>query len=391
MSYNFNQVNNRRNTNSLKWDVAENELPLWVADMDFQTAPCIVEALEKRVKTGIFGYTIVPDAWYHAIQKWWQRRYQYEIDESWLIFSTGVVPAISTAVKRLTNVGDNVVLQTPVYNIFFNSVVNHGRHVLENKLQYEDGNYTIDFKDLEAKLAHPQTTMMILCNPHNPIGKLWDRETLSHIGELCDRYHVTVIADEIHCDLTKPGKKYTPFAAVSEQCAMVSVSCYSATKAFSIPGLQSAIISIPNEALRAKMSRGLNSDEVAEPNAFAAEAVIAAFNEGEAWLEALNAYIEANKNTVRVFLEKELPAIKMVDSEATYLLWLDMCAVDPNATEIYHFLRARVGLYLSDGSQFGGNGSQFLRMNIACPEETLIEALKRLKTGIDAYQQKDVH
>jgi cystathionine beta-lyase len=259
--------------------------------------------------------------------------------------------------------------------------------VLENRLKYEDGNYAIDFEDLEAKLSHPQTTMMILCNPHNPIGKIWDRETLRRIGELCDRHHVTVIADEIHCDLTAPGKKYTPFAAVSTQCAEVSVSCYSATKAFSIPGLQSAIVSVPNEALRAKMSRGLNSDEVAEPNVFAAEAVIAAFNEGEPWLEALNTYIEANKNTVQSFLEAELPAIKLVHSEATYLLWLDMSEIDSNAADIYHFLREHVGLYLSDGGQFGGNGSQFLRMNIACPKETLMEALKRLKSGIDAYQK----
>lgn len=382
MKYDFDLQIDRRNTNSLKWDVAENELPMWVADMDFQTAPEVLSALKKRVEHGIFGYSIVPEEWNQAIMNWWKKRHDFQIQKEWLIFCTGVVPAISSTVRKLTTVGENVLIQTPVYNIFFNSIINNGRHVLESPLSYDGEVYHIDFKELEAKLAQPQTTMMILCNPHNPIGKIWDRETLERIGELCWKHHVLVISDEIHCDLTVPEHDYIPFASVSEKCKENSITCIAPTKAFNIAGLQTAAVIIPNEILRHKVNRALNTDEVAEPNAFAIEATVAAFREGAAWLDALREYIQENKKYVNDFLKKELPELKLVPSEATYLLWIDCSNILENAAELSKILRETTGLYLSAGNQYGGNGSQFLRMNIACPREVLKDGLKRLKRGI---------
>jgi cystathionine beta-lyase len=388
MPFNFDQINERRQTHSLKWDIGEGELPLWVADMDFKAAPAIQKALENRVKNGIFGYTVVPEAWKDAIINWWETRHQHTLGREELIFCTGIVPAISTAVKRLTNVGDNVLVQSPVYNIFFNSIENHGRHVVESELSYDGTAYSIDFEDLEAKLALPLTTLMILCNPHNPVGKIWSREELAKIGDLCLKHHVTVISDEIHCDLTDPGQAYIPFASVSDVCAQNSVTCLSASKAFNIAGLQSAFVSIPNEALRFKMERGLNSDEVAEPNAFAIDAVIAAFTEGGEWLDALRGYIKSNKDSVAEFLERELPSIRLIHSQATYLLWLDCSRITSDTTVLQHYLREKTGLYLSEGSEYRGNGNLFLRMNIACPTAVLDDALRRLKRGIALYEQE---
>lgn len=387
MIFDFDRPNERRKTNSLKWDVAENELPMWVADMDFQTAPAVIEALEKRVQTGIFGYCVVPDEWKKAIQGWWSKRHSFYIEKDWIIFCTGVVPAITCAIKRLTNVGDNILVQTPVFDIFFNSIENHGRHVIESNLKYDGGHYSIDFKELEEKLSHPLTTMMILCNPHNPIGRIWNNEELKRIGELCRKHHVVVLSDEIHCDLTEPGCEYIPFASASEICAENSITCISASKSFNLAGLQSAAVIIPDEELRQKMERGLNADEIAEPNIFATDAVIAAFTKGEEWLDELRTYLAENKKIVADCLEKHNLKLKFVPSNATYLLWIDCQKVLGDATELCRFLRKETGLYLSPGFQYRGNGNQFIRMNIACPKKQVKEALKLLKSGVEAYEK----
>ena len=390
MKYNFDTPINRRNTNSLKWDIAENELPMWVADMDFQTAPEITEAITKRAAHGVFGYTIVPDEWYEAYIGWWKNRHAFKIEKEWMMFCTGVVPAISSIVRKMTTVGENVLIQTPVYNIFFNSIVNNGRNVLQSPLKYDGTAYIIDFADLEEKLSNPQTTMMILCNPHNPVGKIWDRDTLEKIGELCWKHHVLVLSDEIHCDLTAPGSAYIPFASVSETCRKNSITCIAPTKAFNIAGLQTAAVVVPDETLRHKVNRGLNTDEVAEPNVFAVEAAVAAFTKGEPWLEQLRAYIYENRQCVKEFLEKELPEIKLVSENATYLLWLDCNGVSgcEDASELAEFVRKKTGLYLSAGGQYGRGGEMFLRMNIACPRESVKDGLERLKEGCRAYMQK---
>ncbi len=386
MRYDFDTVINRRNTNSLKWNVKENELPMWVADMDFQTAPEIQAALMRRAEHGVFGYSAVPDEWYEAIAGWWNKRHHFVIENQWLMFVTGVVPAISSAVRKLTTPGENVLVQTPVYNIFFNSIINNGRNVLESPLLYDGEQYSIDFADLEEKLESPQTTMMILCNPHNPVGKIWNKETLERIGTLCRKHHVIVLSDEIHCDLTAPGREYIPFASVSQDCRENSVTCIAPTKTFNLAGLQTAAIVVPGEALRNKMHRAINTDEVAEPNAFAIQAAVTAFTEGEAWLDDLREYLDGNKKRVAAYLKERLPEVKLVMSEATYLLWLDCWGLAGNARKLACYLREHTGLYLSSGEQYGKGGCQFLRLNIACPRETLDDGLRRLSDGVNAYK-----
>lgn len=389
MKYNFDLPVNRRGTYSLKWDVPENELPMWVADMDFETAPEIREAIMRRASHGIFGYTAVPEEWYRAIGSWWQERYHFCMEKDWVIFCTGVVPAISSIVRKMTDVGEKIVLLTPVYNIFFNSIVNNGRNVIESALRYENGGYSIDLPDLEEKLADPQATMMIFCNPHNPIGKIWDRDTLEKVGELCEKYHVLVVSDEIHCDLTDPGREYLPFASVSESCRNNSITCIAPTKTFNLAGLQTAAVVVPDGSLRHKVWRGLNTDEVAEPNVFAVTAAIAAWEKGAPWLEELRAYLFENKCAAAKFIQTQIPEVSLVRSEATYLLWLDCRKVTENDKKLAGFLRAETGLYLCAGSEYGKAGRGFLRMNIACTREVLEEGLTQLKRGIRILDRQE--
>lgn len=386
MQYDFSKLTDRSGTNSLKWNVQDNELPMWVADMDFQTAPEIIAVIKEKVEKGIFGYTIVPDDWYQAVISWWERRHNFKLKKDWLIFSTGVVPAISSVIRKLTTVAENIVVQTPVYNIFFNSIVNNGRHILENKLLFDGEKYRIDFEDLERKLADPQTTMMILCNPHNPIGKIWDREMLARIGKLCFENNVLVLSDEIHCDLTDMEYEYLPFASVSEKCKNNSITCIAPSKAFNMAGIHTAAVVVPNEMLRYKVDRGLNTDEVAEPNVFAIEAAIAAFNSGEKWLDELRIYLEKNKKVVREFVEKELSDLYLLSSQATYLIWINCSSITQDTKELCNFIRSETGLYVSAGEIYGENGKEFVRMNIACPRERLEEGLQRLKKGIELYK-----
>ncbi|MGD1818110.1 MAG: MalY/PatB family protein [Pleomorphochaeta sp.] len=388
MKYDFDTIVDRRNTNSLKWDVKENELPMWVADMDFKTAPCAIESLNNRVNHGVFGYSIVPDSWYDAYIKWWKERHNFEIEKQWLIFSTGVVPAISSIVRKLTTVAENVVIQSPVYNIFYNSIINNGRKVLESPLVYDDGKYSIDFEDLREKLSNPQTTLMILCNPHNPVGKIWDKETLIKIGKLCKENNVVVLSDEIHCDITIPNKTYIPFASVNEECKQNSVTCISPTKAFNLAGMQSSAVMIANKFLRDKVERGLNTDEVAEPNVFATTVATAAFNEGGPWLDALRKYISDNKDLVTDYIEKNIPEIKVVDAEATYLMWLDCKTITSDCEKLAAFIREETGLYLTAGNHYGKGGEGFLRMNVACSKKVVTEALKKLDKAIKKFYKK---
>ncbi len=383
MKYNFDEIVDRRNTNSLKWDVKDNELPMWVADMDFMTSPAITEALIRRAEHGIYGYSIIPDKWYDSYISWWERRHGFTIKKEWLMFCTGVIPAISSTVRKLTTPAEKVVIQTPVYNIFFNSILNNGRVVLENRLIYKDGEYSIDFDDLEMKLADKQTTLMILCNPHNPIGKIWSKNELVKIGELCKKHHVNVISDEIHCDITDPGTEYVPFASASDVCREISVTAITPTKAFNIAGLQTAAICVPNEGLRNKVNRAINTDEVAEPNIFAIDAAVAAFDRGEEWLNEMREYIFENKLSVIEFLKNNIPDIKLIKSQATYLLWLDCSKLHKHSRELAADLRAKTGLYLSAGGAYGEAGDSFLRMNIACPKTLLNDGLNRLKAYME--------
>lgn len=379
--FNFDKIINRRNTGSLKWEVSERELPMWVADMDFETVPQVIEAIHKRADHGIYGYTVLGDDWYGAYQSWWSRRYQFEIKKEWLLFASGVNPATASIIRKMTSVGDNVLVMSPVYNHFFNSILNNGRKVLENRLQYNNGQYAIDFADLEEKLSYPETTMMILCNPHNPVGKIWDRETLERIGNLCEKYHVLVLSDEIHCDMTEPGKYYIPFASVSEKCRENSITCVAPTKTFNLAGIQTSAVIIPNEDLRNRAGRGLDLDEISEPNAFAAIVPAAAYNFGEKWLDALREYIWANRRYAEKFIAEEIKGVHAVRAEATYLLWIDFTSVPGNLADLCNFIREQSGLYLSDGNAYR-SGDGFMRLNLACPRTYLEDGLKRLKNSV---------
>ncbi len=378
----FDEIIDRRNTGSLKWDVKENELPMWVADMDFTAAPIIREVIMRRAAHGVFGYSIVPDEWYDAYVSWWKNRHGLNMEKDWLIFTTGIVPAISSIVRKLTTPAENVVVLTPVYNIFYNSILNNGRRVLPCDLIYENGEYSIDFSALEQALKDEQTTLMILCNPHNPIGKIWDRDTLMKIGELCKKYSVTVVSDEIHCDITAPGKMYTPFASVNETCRDISITCLAPTKAFNLAGLQTAAVAVADPVLRHRVWRGLNTDEVAEPNVFAVPAAVAAFTKGEQWLDEFRDYVFENRRIADGFIEKNIPEIFSVKGDATYLMWLDCKKTGLDSDALTESLRKNTGLFVSSGTQYGGNGRDFLRVNIACPRAVLYDGLDRLNRGI---------
>lgn len=389
--YDFDKLTNRFNTNSLKWDILPNELPMWVADMDFEVCPEIVSAINDRLSHQTYGYNIIPDAWYNAYINWWNKRHHFKMEKEWLMFSIGVVPSISSIIRRLTLPAEKVLIQTPVYNIFFNSILNNGRKVIENKLQYMNGEYQIDFIDLEKKLADPQTSLMILCNPHNPIGKIWDRETLLKIGELCYKYNVIVISDEIHCDITKIGTMYVPFQSVSDICKQISITCIAPTKAFNIAGLQTSAISIPNPLIRHKVWRGINNDEIAEPNTLAIPATIAALTKGEIWLDEFRHYIDQNKEFAKNFIMDNLPLLHLIESDATYLLWIDCKNIIDDSTKLTDYIRKKTGLYISDGLEYGENGKSFVRINIACPKARLIDGLNRLKMGINSFLERSNH
>jgi len=385
MKYDFDTQINRLGTDSIKWNVKENELPMWVADMDFRTAPEIIDAIRERTEHGIFGYQSDNNKWYESYINWWDRRHSFRMNKEWLMFVTGVIPAISSAVRKLTTPGEKVIVQTPVYNVFFNCIVNNGCTIVENPLIYENGQYQMDFDDLSDKLSDPQVTMMILCNPHNPAGRIWTAQELARVGELCASNGVIVISDEIHCDITTPGISYVPFASVSDICRDNSITCIAPTKAFNIAGLKSACISVPNKTLRHKMWRAINTYEVAEPNSFAVIAAIAAFDKGEEWLDQMREYVEENRRFTTEFITANIPELSVVPGNATYLLWIDISKLGTGSREYAGFLRDKTGLFLTDGIHYGKNGDGFVRLNIACPRSTLEDGLNRLKEGTRLY------
>ena len=389
MKYDFDEIVDRRGTNSEKWEVAEGELPMWVADMDFRTAPEIVSALKKRTEHGVFGYSGIPDAWYEAYTGWWKKRHQFEINKEWLIFTTGVIPALSSMIRKLSTPAEKVLVQTPVYNIFFNSIINNGRQVLESPLVLKGDRYEMDFERLEKDLSDPQTSIMLLCNPQNPGGRLWTGDELIRVADLCKQYDVIVISDEIHCDITAPGSSYVPFASVSDTAREISVTCISPSKAFNIAGIHTAAVFAADKKIRHMVWRGLNTDEVAEPNVFAADAAIAAFNKGEEWLNALNAYIESNKQIAVEYITSNINGIRVIYGPATYLLWMDIKELPGGGSVFASFLRKKTGIVLSDGEIYGQAGRGFLRMNTACPRAVLEDGLKRLKTGTDLYYEEN--
>ena len=385
--YNFDKVIDRRTSWAEKWDVRDGELPMWIADMDFETAPEIKEALLSRLEVGAYGYTYLPEEWYDAYISWWERRHHLKIAKEELIFSTGVIPTISSSVRKLTTPNENVVILTPVYNIFYNCIINNGARVLESRLFKKDGKWEIDFEDLERKLADPQTSLFLFCNPHNPVGRIWTEEELGRIGELCHRYGVTVLSDEIHCDITDPGKEYVPFASASELCRKISITAIAPSKAFNLAGIATNAVYVPDAFLRHKVWRQLNTDECGEPSFLAVTAAIAAFTKGEEWLKELNAYIYANKCYCEDFIAKNIPDAELLHAQATYLIWLDCTRIANESVDLADFIREKTGLYLARGEQYGPGGEGFLRINLACPKSYVTDGMERLKTGLKMYQE----
>lgn len=390
--FDFDTPVDRRHTNSVKWDfAAEDEIPMWVADMDFKAAPAILDALEEKLRHGVFGYTSSDERWYEAYISWWKRRHGLTMQKDWLVFCAGVVPAISSMVRVLTQPDDNVVIQSPVYNMFYNSIRENGRNLVESELVYdrETGTYSIDFEDLEKKLSDPKTVLMILCNPHNPIGRIWSREELLKIGELCLKHHVMIISDEIHCDIVKPGCGYVPFASVSEELCMNSITCMAPTKAFNIAGLKTAAVMIADPDLRSRISTAFRREGVAETETFALPAAIAAFDESEDWLDQLNEYLFENRRVFEDYVSEHMPGVRAVPGEATYLVWLDISEPMKNMPEgtsedVSKILRKQAKVFVSSGHAYGTAGDHFLRVNIACPRSVMMEGLARLEAGLKA-------
>ena len=380
MEFNFDQVIDRRNTNSYKWDASENEnvIPLWVADMDFKTAPSIIEALQKRVEEGIFGYTKVPDNYYNAVINWFGKKHGWWFKKENIIYTIGVVPAISAIIKALTVPGDEVIIQTPVYNCFFSSIRNNDCIASENALIYKNGTYEIDFEDLEKRASSEKAKVMLLCNPHNPTGRVWTLQELDRISEICLRNNVVVISDEIHCELVYPPYNYIPFASMNLSSAENSVSCVSPSKAFNIAGLQIANIICVNEDRRKKIDKAININEVCDVNPFGVLATIAAYTQGEEWLEALKKYLWNNYLFLLDYFKKNLPDYPVTKLEGTYLVWVDCRKLHLDSEKIEEELLEKANVWLNAGSMYGKDGEGFMRINIACPRSRLEEGLNRI-------------
>lgn len=387
MDYNFDELIPRRGTNSYKWDTPAGDavLPMWVADMDFRTAPPVIEALQQRVAHGIFGYTKVPEDYYEAVIRWFSTRHGWTIQRDWLMYTIGVVPAISAIIKAMTVPGDKVLVQTPVFNCFFSSIRNNGCEVLESPLIYNDSRYTMDFDGLEKAAADPKAKILLLCNPHNPAGRVWTRRELERAGEICQRHNVFVLSDEIHCELTYEGHDYTPFASISEAFRHNSVTCVSPSKAFNIAGLQIASIVSDNEELRRRIDKAININEVCDVNPFGVLATIAAYNNGGDWLDALRRYLYANYCYLKQFFEEHLPQFPVLPLEGTYLVWVDCRATGLTSEALAEHLLKDEKLMVSPGKMFGTGGDDFIRLNIACPRVRLEEGLERLERGLATF------
>ena len=355
---------------------------MWLGDMDFKTAPRIIEELEKRVQHGIFGYATIPDELFQSYVDWWDRRHNFKMKKEELLFSIGVMPSIASIIRELTKENDSILLQTPVYNYFFKVILNNNRKIMESELIYDGNSYSIDFKDLEEKLSDDNTTMMILCNPHNPIGKIWDKEELEQIATLCNKYDVILISDEIHCDLVNPGNNYIPVETTVNERDNI-ITCLAPTKTFNMAGIQSSMIHVNNKEFFERIQFRLDIEYSSQINVFTIVATTTAFNECEDWLNQLNDYIYHNKLIVDDFLKKEIPVVKLVPSEATYFLWLDCSEIKIPSKELNEYINETTGLFMVPGIHFGDNGDNFLRLNIACPKNTLLDGLNRFKEAIN--------
>lgn len=387
MEYDFSRPTDRRGTDSYKWDSAPEAdiIPLWVADMDFETFPGITEALQRRVAHGIFGYTRVPEAYYEAVCRWFGKRHGWHINREDIIYTSGVVPAVSAVIKALTLPGDQVIVQGPVYNCFFSSIRNNGCEMVSNSLIYnkEELRYEIDFDDLERKLKHERARLMLLCNPHNPGGRVWTRDELTRVAELCRKYGVRVVSDEIHCELTLYDNEYVPFGSLPDELSRDSITCCSPSKAFNTAGLQIANIVCRDAEVRNRIDRAININEVCDVNPFGVIALQAAYSdEGYEWLTQLRKYISANYDLLLERFARELPKCKVMRMEGTYLAWIDCSELHIPSDEIEKMLMHENKVWVNAGSMYGAEGAAFIRINMACTSELLNEGITRIVNGL---------
>lgn len=390
MEYDFSRPTDRRGTDSYKWDSAPEAdiIPLWVADMDFETFPGITEALQRRVAHGIFGYTRVPEAYYEAVCRWFGKRHGWHINREDIIYTSGVVPAVSAVIKALTLPGDQVIVQGPVYNCFFSSIRNNGCEMVSNSLIYnkEELRYEIDFDDLERKLKYERARLMLLCNPHNPGGRVWTRDELTRVAELCRKYGVRVVSDEIHCELTLYDNEYVPFGSLPDELSRDSIACCSPSKAFNTAGLQIANIVCRDAEVRNRINRAININEVCDVNPFGVIALQAAYSdEGYEWLTQLRKYISANYDLLLERFARELPKCKVMRMEGTYLAWIDCSELHIPSDEIEKMLMHENKVWVNAGSMYGAEGAAFIRINMACTSELLNEGITRIVNGLGAY------
>ena len=368
---NFDKLTERRSTNSYKWDEYPDVLPMWVADMDFETAPCIVDALRRRVDHGIFGYTFVPDSYYESVIRWYRYRHHWAVEREWIQYTTGVIPALSCVIKALTMPGEKVIVGTPVFNCFFSSIRNNGCEVLESPLQRVGATYETDYEDFERCCADEKATLFILCNPHNPGGHVWRREELQRMSDICRRHHVRIVSDEIHGEIVMPGYEYVPFGTIDPTAIVLC----SPSKSFNTAGLQIANIICRDSETRRRIDRAININEICDVNPFGVIALEAAYNEGEPWLQALNEYIWENFVALRQFFADELSGLTVFDLEGSYLAWVDITATGLGSDELTGRLEQQGRLLVSSGTLFHGEG--FVRINLACPRSRLYDGLSR--------------
>ena len=377
MKYNFDEIIERRGTNCDKWDESPSPdtIPLWVADMDFRVAPAIQEALQRRVEHGVFGYNIVPESYYQTVISWFQRRHQWTISREDILYTTAVVPAMSVVIKALTMPGEKVLILSPAYNCFFSSIRNNGCEVLESPLKRVDDTFEVDWQDFEAKCADEKTTLFLLCNPHNPCGRVWKREELQRMSDICRQHGVAVVSDEIHCELVMPGHTFVPFGTVTDECVVMN----SPSKSFNTAGLQIANIITANATWRRRIDRAININEVCDVNPFGIVALQAAYNESEDWIDELNEYLWGNYLALCQFFAEHLPQFTVCKLEGTYLPWVDVSALGIPVDQLCDRLLTEGKVWVNPGTMYGPEtGKGYIRINIACPRSQLMEGLRRI-------------
>ena len=384
----FDKVVDRKNTNTEKWDGMERKynredlLPLWIADMDFEVSKEISEKVEKRARHNVYGYAYCTDEYYDAIIDWMDRKHDWKVEKEWITYTPGIISAISFSIDALTNPGDNIIVQTPVYDPFYTVIEDNGCHIKENPLIFKDGRYTMDFDDLESKIDE-RTKLMLLCSPHNPIGRVWTKEELERVVEICLEHDIKIICDEIHSEIIFDGFEHTNLATLSKEVEDNCIICTSPTKAFNIAGLQVANLIIANEDIRDRVRQVINKNHFVRPSIFGVEGLIAAYNESEYWLDEVTEYIEGNKDYFIDYLDKNIDGIEVVRPEGSYVLWVDFSKLGMNEEELNRFLLEECRLATIDGGLFGDAGRLFQRINIACPRSYLTEALDRIKEGLE--------